>query len=82
MEACVLAKLRRACERWTAGEKVLAHIHLAHASLPLYEEAQALRLFVAEELIETEAAPRTPSSLHTCRIIVRIRSRNAPSSTL
>jgi hypothetical protein len=24
----------------------------------------------------------TPSSLHTCRIIVRIRSRNAPSSTL
>ncbi|MGB6176284.1 MAG: hypothetical protein WBF43_08085 [Methylocella sp.] len=34
VEACVVAKLRRACERWTEGEKALAHIHLAHAGLP------------------------------------------------
>ncbi|MGA7383635.1 MAG: hypothetical protein WBW81_02735, partial [Methylocella sp.] len=26
MDACVVAKLRRACERWTEGEKALAHI--------------------------------------------------------
>jgi hypothetical protein len=46
VEACVLGKLRRACERWTEGEKALAPIHLAHASLPPRDEEQALRLFV------------------------------------
>jgi len=27
VKACVVAKLRRACERWTEGDKALAHIH-------------------------------------------------------
>ncbi|MGA7383632.1 MAG: hypothetical protein WBW81_02720 [Methylocella sp.] len=30
----LLAKLRRAAELWNEGEKALAHIHLAYASLP------------------------------------------------
>ncbi len=34
VEACVLAQLRRACERWTEGEKAFAHIHLAYARPP------------------------------------------------
>ncbi|MGH6845965.1 MAG: hypothetical protein ACREC0_00585 [Methylocella sp.] len=52
VEAHVIAKIRRACERWTEGEKALAHIHLAHAGLPPCGEVQALRLFAADELIE------------------------------
>lgn len=32
VEASVLTEIRRACERWNAGEKALAHIHLAHAA--------------------------------------------------
>jgi hypothetical protein len=59
VEACVVAKLRRACERWTEGEKALAHIHLAHAGLPHCDEQQALRLFVADELVEAGATPKT-----------------------
>jgi hypothetical protein len=58
VEACVVAKLRRACERWTEGEKALAHIHLAHAGVPPCGPDQALRLFVADELIEAGVAPR------------------------
>ncbi|MDQ6702808.1 MAG: hypothetical protein M3Z96_06725 [Pseudomonadota bacterium] len=50
-----LAKLRRACERWTKGDKALAHIHLAHAGLPPCEEERALRLFVADEILKRES---------------------------
>jgi hypothetical protein len=60
MDVWLLAKLRRAAELWNDGEKALAHIHLAHASLPPCGEAQALRLFVADELIEAGVPPRDP----------------------
>ena len=53
----LLTKLRRAAELWNEGKKALAHIHLAHASLPPCGESQALRLFVADELIEAGATP-------------------------
>jgi hypothetical protein len=53
----LLAKLRRAAELWNDGEKALAHIHLAHAGVPPCEEEQALRLFVADELIEAGVTP-------------------------
>ncbi|MGH6837159.1 MAG: hypothetical protein ACREC9_16875 [Methylocella sp.] len=55
--ACVLSKLRRACDLWNEGEKVLAQIHLSYASLPPCGPDQALRLFVADELIEAGATP-------------------------
>jgi hypothetical protein len=48
----LLAKLRRAAELWSDGEKALAHIHLARAGLPPCGRDQGLRLFVADELIE------------------------------
>ena len=38
-------------ELWNEGEKALAHIHLAHAGVPPCGEVQALRLFVADELL-------------------------------
>jgi hypothetical protein len=57
VEACVVAKLRRACERWIEGEKALAHIHLAHAGLPPCGEVEVLRLFVANELIDAGVTP-------------------------
>ena len=57
MDVRLLTKLRRAADLWNEGEKALAHIHLAHASLPPCGEAQALRLFVADELIEAGATP-------------------------
>ncbi|MFZ0507253.1 MAG: hypothetical protein WBD78_01290 [Methylocella sp.] len=57
-DARLLAKLRRAAELWNDGEKALASIHLAHASLPLCEEVQALRLFVADELIDAGSRQR------------------------
>ncbi|MGH6812060.1 MAG: hypothetical protein ACREDM_06830 [Methylocella sp.] len=57
VEACILAKLRRACERWTEGDKTLAHIHLAHASPPPCGPDQGLRLFVADELIDAGFTP-------------------------
>jgi len=59
VEACVVAELRRACERWTEGEKALVHIHLAYASLPPCGPDQALRLFVADELIEAGVTQET-----------------------
>jgi hypothetical protein len=59
VKACVVAKLRRACERWTEGEKALAHIHLAHAGLLPCGADQALRLFVADELIEAGVTQET-----------------------
>jgi hypothetical protein len=52
-------KLSRACELWNDGEKALAHIYLAHASLPQCDEERALRLFVAEELLDSETTPHT-----------------------
>jgi hypothetical protein len=57
LESSVVAKLRRACERWNEGEKALAHIHLAYARLPPCEKVQALRLFVADKLIEAGVTP-------------------------
>jgi hypothetical protein len=59
VETYVLAKMRRAAELRTEGDKALAHIHLAFARLPACEEEQALRLFVADELIEAGVTPRT-----------------------
>jgi len=41
------------------GRKGLAHIHLAHANLPHCDETRALRLFVADALLEVV----TPSTL-------------------
>lgn len=56
----VLAKMRRAAELWNEGDKALAHIHLASAALPSCEDMDlALRLFVADELIEAGVAPAT-----------------------
>ena len=57
MDVRLLTKLRRAADLWNEGEKALAHIHLAHAGVPPCGEAQALRLFVADELIEAGATP-------------------------
>jgi hypothetical protein len=57
MDVWLLAKLRRAAELWNDGERALAHIHLAHAGLPPCGEAQALLLFVADELIEAGVTP-------------------------
>ena len=51
--------MRRAAELWNEGEKTLAHIHLAYASLPRCGEEQGLRLFMADELIEAGVAPET-----------------------
>ncbi len=53
----VLAKIERACEFWNAGEKALAHIHLAEMGLPPCSEDETLRLFVAEELLENDVSP-------------------------
>ncbi|MGB7045889.1 MAG: hypothetical protein WBD65_13580 [Methylocella sp.] len=55
----LLAKLRRAAELWTEVENALAHIHLAYAKLAPCEEVQALRLFVADELVEAGVTPET-----------------------
>jgi hypothetical protein len=53
----VLAKIVRACELWNKGEKALAHIHLAHANLPVCGEDETLRLFAADELLESGITP-------------------------
>jgi hypothetical protein len=53
----LLAKLRRAAEVWTEGDKALAHIHLAQANLPRCDEERALRLFIADELVEAGVTP-------------------------
>jgi hypothetical protein len=55
----LLAKLRRVAELWTEGDKALAHIHLAYARLAPSEKEQALRRFVADELIEAGVTPET-----------------------
>jgi hypothetical protein len=60
LQAHVLAKMRRAAELWNGGDKALAHIHLAFAGLPPCDDMDlALRLFVADELIEAGASPTT-----------------------
>lgn len=53
----VLEKFCRAAELWNEGEKALAHIHLSHAGLPPCTEEQVLRLFVADELLDSGVAP-------------------------
>ncbi|MGB6175573.1 MAG: hypothetical protein WBF43_04370, partial [Methylocella sp.] len=55
----LLAKLRRATELWNEGDKALAYIHLAHAGVPPCGPDRALRLFVADELIEAGVTPQT-----------------------
>lgn len=60
----VLARIERACELWNEGEKALATIHLAHARLPVCGEDEALRLFVAEELLEDDVPPVTLLEAH------------------
>jgi hypothetical protein len=40
-----------------SADKALAHIHLAHAGLPLCDEERALCLFVADKLIEAGVTP-------------------------
>ena len=59
VETYVLARMRRAAELWNDGE-ALAHIHSAYASLPPCEEEQALRLFVADKLLEAGVTPAGP----------------------
>jgi hypothetical protein len=60
LQAHVLDKMRRAAELWNGGDKALAHIHLAFAGLPPCDDMDlALRLFVADELIEAGASPAT-----------------------
>jgi hypothetical protein len=55
-----LAKMRRAAELWSEGDKALAHIHLAFVGLPPCDDMDlALRLFVAGELIDAGVAPAT-----------------------
>ncbi len=57
-EPHVLAKMRRAAELWNAGEKALAHIHLAFARLPPCEsDEQSLLLFLAEECLDRGVPP-------------------------
>jgi hypothetical protein len=55
--AAILAKIARACELWDDGENALAYIHLAHVGLPLCDEEQALRLFIANGLLESGVTP-------------------------
>jgi hypothetical protein len=60
LQAHVLAKMRRAAALWNGGDKALAHIHLAFTGLPPCDDMDlALRLFVADELIEAGASPAT-----------------------
>jgi hypothetical protein len=56
-EPYLLTKFRRACDLWNNGEKALAHIHLAHAGLPICNEERAFRLCVADEILESGVTP-------------------------
>ncbi|MGO9672934.1 MAG: hypothetical protein ACLPSF_01970 [Methylocella sp.] len=53
----VVARLRRACELWSEGEKALAHIHLAFAALPPCMPDEGLRIFAADRLIKKGVTP-------------------------
>jgi hypothetical protein len=53
----ILEKIRRAGEFWRAGDKALAHIHLAFLGLPKIDEAGAYRLFLAGTALEKGVSP-------------------------
>jgi hypothetical protein len=55
--AYVIGRMRRACDLWNEGEKALAHIHLAYASLPPCGPDQASLIFVTDELLEAGVTP-------------------------
>ncbi|WP_244406146.1 hypothetical protein [Methylocella silvestris] len=57
VDARILTKLRRAGEFFAKGEKALAQIHLAQLGLPPLRAEQALRLALADRLIETGFDP-------------------------
>jgi len=59
-EPCILEKICRAAALWNDGETALAHIHLAYAGLPPCDGERALRLFVADELLEIGVTPAGP----------------------
>jgi len=60
IELDTLEHLRRASNAYTRGDKVLAHIHLAHSGLPKFDDSdQACRLFVADRLLSTGVSPIT-----------------------
>lgn len=60
VEVHVLTKMRRAAALWNEGEKALAHFHFAFTVLPPCDDMDlALRLFVADELIEAGVTPAT-----------------------
>jgi hypothetical protein len=54
----VIGNLRRAAEQWSRGDKCLAHIHLAFASLPQIDEDGAARLALADEALAMGVTPR------------------------
>ncbi|WP_041777988.1 hypothetical protein [Beijerinckia indica] len=54
-----LTKIRRAVELWNGGEKALGTIHLAFVRLPPCTARASLRLFAAEQLMESGLAPET-----------------------
>lgn len=53
----LIEKIRRAGEVWRAGDKALAHIHLAFLGLPKIDEAGAYRLFLARTALEKGVSP-------------------------
>jgi hypothetical protein len=55
---CARKNAPRAAELWNAGEKAVAHFHLAFARLPpLESDEQALLLFLAEECLDCGVPP-------------------------
>jgi hypothetical protein len=56
-DAVSLSLTSKAFSPNSEGDKALAHIHLAHANLPRCDEERALRLFVADELVEARVTP-------------------------
>ncbi len=59
MPPVVLKQARRAAERWRRDDKALAHIELAYAHLPRLEsEEDAIRLYLAEVLLDDGMSPR------------------------
>jgi hypothetical protein len=59
VKAALLIKLQHASELWARGDKSLAQIHLEQLRLPKVENGeQALRLFLADQLIASGHTPR------------------------
>lgn len=55
----VIGNIRKAASCWSRGEKALAHIHLSHARLPAFDDAeQSFRLFAADELLQAGFSPK------------------------